>query len=176
MHSLITIPKEKTNMKKIILSTLAIAAFAYSQAQTTTASASQTVTLNLQNQITIGVVNGTATGTAFTFANTANYASGLTNTAASQFQVQSNRPWAVTVASSTASFSSSAATVMPSSVLGVRLNGQTTAFTPMSTTAAAFTNGSRGSSNFTVDYNANPGFAYDAGTYTLSVVYTATQQ
>jgi hypothetical protein len=64
---------------------------------------------------------------------------------------------------------------MPASVLGVRLTGPT-AFVPLGTTAAAFTSGAKGSSTFTVDYNATPGFIYDAGTYNMSVVYTATQQ
>ncbi|MBS1688550.1 MAG: peptidoglycan-binding protein LysM, partial [Bacteroidetes bacterium] len=32
-----------------------------------------------------------------------------------------------------------------------------------------------GNQTFSVQYNATPGFAYPAGTYTTSVVYTATQ-
>jgi hypothetical protein len=64
---------------------------------------------------------------------------------------------------------------MPSSVLGVRLNGGSS-YGALSTTSQALTSGARGVSSFSVDYNANPGFSYDAGTYTLSVVYTATQQ
>ncbi len=33
-----------------------------------------------------------------------------------------------------------------------------------------------GNQTFSVMYNATPGFAYPAGTYTVDVVYTATQQ
>lgn len=163
-------------MKTILLSALSLLLIATaSNAQTTTASASQTVTLNLQNQIDISVVSGSATGTSFTFSTPGDYASGLTNLNASQFEVRSNKAWAVTVASSTANFSSASATAMPASKLGVRLaNG--TSYNQLSTTAANLTTGARGSNTFTVDYNANPGFNYDAGTYTLSVVYTATQQ
>jgi len=145
-------------MKTTLLSFAAILFFSFAQAQTTTASASQSVTLNLQNQIDISVVSGTATGTAFTFGSTADYASGKTNNSASQFQVNSNRPWAVTVAAATANFSSTATTAMPASKLGVRLTGGT-AFTQLATTAASFTTGARGTNTFTVDYNANPGFA-----------------
>ena len=140
-----------------------------------TSSASQNVSLTLQNAINISITS--ATGTNFTFDDVTKYQSGLTNTSASAFLVKSNRPWAVTVKAAAATFSGPAApaTQMPSSVLGVRLNGGS-AFGSLSTTAAALTSGTRGSSTFSIDYNANPGYSYDAGTYNLSVVYTATQQ
>lgn len=166
-------------MKKIILSALAIVVFASfsAQAQTVKAETSQTVTINLQNQIDIEVVPNTATGTEFTFSSTDEYASGLTNVGASQFLVRSNKAWTVTVAAVTADFTGgSTATPMPSRILGVRLKDATT-FTSLSTTAAPLTSGAKGKENFfTVDYNANPGFDYEAGVYKLSVVYTATQQ
>lgn len=161
-------------MKNLIFTVLAIASYLFGNAQSS-ASVSQTITLNLQNQIDISVVNGTATGTSFTFSSTNDYASGLTNTNASSFQVRSNRAWAVTVAAGAANFTSAATTVMPANRLSVRLNGGAT-FGALSTTGASLTSGSRGINSFAVDYNANPGFNYDAGTYTLSVVYTATQQ
>jgi hypothetical protein len=160
-------------MKTIILA-LAFTAFAFGANAQTTASANQTITLTLQNQIDISI-SGTPSGTSFTFGSVADYSAGLTNTSASTFAVKSNQGWAVTVKAAAANFTSSAATAMPASVLGVRLNGGSS-FTSLSTTAASFTSGSRGSSSFTVDYNANPGFSYDAGSYTLNVVYTATQQ
>jgi hypothetical protein len=162
-------------MKKItIIAAALFAGFTAAKAQST-ATASQTVTLTLQNGIDIAFT--AASGTNFTFATTSEYQSGLTNANASTLQVKSNRPWAVTVASAAANFSGPAAPspVMPSTVLGVRLNGGSS-FSSLSTTSAALTSGSRGTSSFSVDYNANPGFSYDAGTYTLSVVYTATQQ
>ena len=162
-------------MKKIItLATILFAGFTAAHAQTTS-TASQTVTLNLQNAIDISITS--ATGTAFTFDDVAKYGTGLTNPNASSFQVKSNRPWAVTVKAAAANFSGPAlpATQMPASVLGVKLNGGST-FGALSTTAAALTSGARGSSSFSIDYNANPGYNYDAGTYSLSVIYTATQQ
>ena len=162
-------------MKKIItLATILFAGFTAANAQSTS-TASQTVTLNLQNAINISI--SSATGTNFSFSDVAEYQNGLTNANASTLQVKSNRPWAVTVKAAAANFSGPAlpATQMPSNVLGVKLNGGST-FSALSTAATALTSGSRGSSSFSIDYNANPGFNYDAGTYSLSVVYTATQQ
>ena len=162
-------------MKKFLTLTVVLfAAFTAAHAQST-ATASQTVSLTLQNAIDISI--SSATGTSFTFDDVAKYQNGLTNTSASTFLVKSNRPWAVTVKSAAANFTgpASPATQMPSSVLGVRLTGGST-FGALSTTAASLTSGARGSNSFNVDYNATPGFNYDAGTYTMSVVYTATQQ
>ncbi len=159
-------------MKKVIAILALVIAAASVNAQSSS-TASQTVTLTLQNSIAITV--GTASGTSFTFNTTDQYRDGITNTSASTFNVKSNRPWNVTVSAATANFNATTATPMPSSVLGVRLNGGTT-FTQLSTSAASFAAGARGNSDFTVDYNANPLYSYDAGTYTLSVVYTATQQ
>ena len=162
-------------MKKILtLAVIILASFTAANAQSTS-TASQTVSLTLQNAINISV--SSATGTSFTFSDVNEYQNGLTNANASTLQVKSNRPWAVTVKAAAATFSgpASPATQMPSTVLGVKLNGGST-FSALSTTGAALTSGSRGSSSFSIDYNANPGFSYDAGTYSLSVVYTATQQ
>jgi hypothetical protein len=139
-----------------------------------TGSSSQTVNLTLKNAISLTIT--AATGTTFTFDGSDDYLNGMANTNASSFQVKSNRPWAVTVKAAAVSFAGPAApaATMPASVLGVRLTGGST-FTTLSTTAASLTTGARGDSNFSVDYRATPGFLYDAGTYTLSVVYTATQ-
>lgn len=149
-----------------------LAGLASANAQTTTATAAQTVTLILKNSISINITS--ASGTSFSFDNANKYSTGLTNTSASTIQVASNLPWAVTVKTTTANFSGPSAT-MPASILGVRLTGGS-AFTSLSASATALTSGARGVDAFTVDYNANPGYDYDAGTYTISVVYTATQQ
>lgn len=162
--------KKITFLAAVLMGTVV---FAHAQSSSTV---SQTVTLTLQNGINLSVTS--ATGTSFTFANTTAYQNGISNVNASSFQVASNRPWAVTVAAASANFSgpASPAPTMPASVLGVRLNGGST-YSSLSTTAASLTSGGRGGNNtFSVDYDANPGFSYDAGTYNLSVVYTATQQ
>lgn len=162
-------------MKKIItLATVFFAGFAAAHAQSTS-STSQTVTLNLQNAINISITS--ATGTSFTFDDVNKYQNGLVNTNATTVQIKSNRAWTATVKTASASFSGPAnAPVMPSTVLGIRQSGTGTGFGALSTTALTYGSGERGVSSFSLDYNANPGFAYDAGTYTISVVYTATQQ
>jgi hypothetical protein len=159
-------------MKNILFTiALIITGLASANAQTS-ATASQTVTLVLKNTISINITS--ATGTDFSFDNTTAYSNGITNANASTLEVKSNRPWAVSVKTATANFSGPAAT-MPASVLGVRLNGGTN-FSSLSTTATDLTSGGRGVGSFSVDYKAAPGYNYDAGTYTISVVYTATQQ
>ena len=156
-------------MKKIILSAaILIAGFSAANAQLT---ANQAVSLTLVNSISITLSAATSS---FSFANTADFESGLTNNAAAMATVKSNRPWTVTVKAATANFTGAVVTPMPASVLGVRLAGGS--FAPLTLAGATFTTGAKGSSNFTVDYSATPGFIYDAGSYTLSVVYTATQQ
>lgn len=163
-------------MKTLLLSIAIIFAGSIAvNAQTSTATVSQTVTLILKNCISIDLTS--ATGNNFSFDNTGNYSNGITNTNASTFQVKSNRNWAVSVKTTTANFNGPAApsASMPSTVLGVRVNGGTN-FAALSTTATPLTNGNRGIGSFSVDYNAAPGYVYDAGTYTISVVYTATQQ
>jgi len=159
-------------MKNILLTIALIITGLVSANAQTSATASQTVTLILKNTISINITS--ATGTDFSFDNTTEYSNGITNTNASTLEVKSNRPWAVSVKTATANFSGPAAT-MPASVLGVRLNGGTN-FSALSTTATSLTNGGRGVGSFSVDYKAAPGYTYDAGTYTISVVYTATQQ
>jgi len=161
-------------MKHIVLFAAMLVSFSFVKAQTTGTS-NQTVSLTLKNAISLNITS--ATGTTLTFNASDDYLNGISSGNASTFQVKSNRPWAVTVKAAAVSFTGPAApaAVMPSSVLGVRLAGGNT-YTALSTTATSLTSGIRGDNNFSVDYKATPGFAYDAGTYTLAVVYTATQQ
>ena len=162
-------------MKKIFtLTALLFAAFTAAHAQSTSA-ASQNVTLNLQNAINISVTS--ATGTSFTFNDVDKYQNGLVNLNATTVQIKSNRPWTATVKTASTNFSGPAnAPLMPSTVLGIRQSGTSTGFGALSTTALTYGSGERGVSSYSLDYSANPGFAYDAGTYTISVVFTATQQ
>jgi hypothetical protein len=162
-------------MKKIfIYCAIFFTGYGAAHAQTTT-TASQTITLTLQNVIDISIT--ASTGVTFNFDNISEYQNGMTNSNASTFSVKSNRSWNVTVKTASANFTgpASPAPVMPSSKLGVRVNG-ISAFAYLTTSVAALTSGVRGINTFNIDYNAIPGFDYDAGTYTISVVYTATQQ
>eukprot|EP00388_Colpodella_angusta_P023226 GDKJ01059312.1.p1 GENE.GDKJ01059312.1~~GDKJ01059312.1.p1 ORF type:complete len:204 (-),score=19.91 GDKJ01059312.1:269-814(-) len=180
-------------MKKVFaIAALTIAGFA-SKAQVAS-TATQTVNLNLSNAIELTFTgNNSATGATINLAfNTVNdYASGV-ESATQELKVRSNKKFGVTVKTSGASFTYTGTTtpapVMPVSVLGLKViaNGtggtiaspfSTTAYTPMSNTAAnLISNGvNGGNQTFSIKYEAEPGFAYPAGTYTTDVVYTATQ-
>lgn len=159
-------------MKKLILSAAIILSAFIASAQSS--SVSQTVTLNLINAINVSITS--ATGTNFTFDDVNKYQNGLTNLNATTVQVKSNRPYIATVKTATANFSGPAnAPVMPASVLGIRESGTNTGFGYLSTTGFTYGAGDRGVNSYSVDYNAVPGFEYNAGTYTISVVFTATQ-
>ncbi|MBN8672176.1 MAG: hypothetical protein J0L80_15945 [Chitinophagales bacterium] len=181
-------------MKKVIaIAAMAIVGFS-AKAQNASSTATQTVNLNLSNAIELTFTgNNSATGATVNLAfNTVNdYANGV-ESATQELKVRSNKKFGVTVKTSGASFTYTGTTtpapVMPVSVLGLKViaNGtggtiaspfSTTAYTAMSNTAAnLISNGvNGGNQTFSVKYEAEPGFAYPAGTYTTDVVYTATQ-
>lgn len=165
-------------MKTALLSALAIVLFATANAQN---SQTQTVTLNLTNKIDITFVSGDG-GSVFEFDATSKFEKGLVNISAAELNVKSNRPWKVQVAALEDYFSFNGGSgtnqnnKMPASKLGVKLS-TSSSFISLSSTAKDLTSSNvRGSNNFTIDYEANPGFEFDAGQYQLDVVYTATQQ
>jgi hypothetical protein len=182
-------------MKKVFAIAAMISASFAANAQNATSTATQTVNLNLSNAIELTFTgNNSATGAAVNLAfNTVNdYANGVTSSEQG-LKVRSNKNFAVTVKTNAAAFTytgtTSPAPVMPvADVLGlmVSANGtggtiatpfSATAYTDLSSTAKnLISNGSRGGNQtFGVKYEATPGFAYPAGTYTVDVVYTATQ-
>ena len=161
-------------MKRIVLLIMVAFCSVAVHAQATS-STSQTVTLLLKDAISISI--SSATGTSFQFDDVNKYQNGLTNLNASTVLIKSNRPWNATIKSATATFAGPAGSpAMPSTVLGIRQSGTNTGFGQLSTTPLTYGAGDRGVYSYSVDYNANPGFAYDAGTYTISVVFTVTQQ
>ncbi|MBL7682704.1 MAG: hypothetical protein JNK00_05050 [Flavipsychrobacter sp.] len=180
-------------MKKII----AIAAFSITaiaaKAQNASSTAQQQVNLNLSNAIELTFTgNNSATGAAVNLAfNTVNdYANGV-QSAAQGLKVRSNKKFDVTVKTNATNFSYTGSTtpapVMPvSGVLALKVSANSTGgsiagsfsdFAGLSSTAAnLLTNcNNGGNQTFSVMYEATPGFAYPAGTYTVDVVYTATQ-
>jgi len=181
-------------MKKVIaIAALAISGFAANAQASSTAT--QTVNLNLSNAIELTFTgSGTATGAAVNLAfNTVNdYANGV-QSSAQELKVRSNKKFGVTVKTNNASFSYTGSTtpapVMPvSGVLGLKVSANgtggtiatpfsATAFNGLTSTAAnLISNGlNGGNQTFSVMYEATPGFTYPAGTYTVDVVYTATQ-
>jgi len=181
-------------MKKIVIATAFACISLAANAQTSASStATQQVNLSLTNAIAITFVSsGTATGAAVTlpFATVSDYTNGVTSTA-QQLKVQSNKNFTITVKANAANFSytgsTSPAPAMPINALNLKVTANSTggtiagtfgsAYTDLSATAQnLITNGSYGGNQtFSVQYQATPGFAYPAGTYTTSVVYTATQ-
>src|SRR6476661_3874932 len=184
-------------MKKILFSVAALLACATtSMAQSASATATQAVNLTLSNAIAITFTgSGTSTGGAVTlpFTTVSDYANGVTSTA-QQLKVQSNLPFDVTVNANATNFTYTGTyttgTTMPiSGVLKLLVSANTTGgaiATPFSSSSFAtltstaqnlITNGTNGGNQlFSVQYQATPGFAYPAGTYSTSVIYTATQQ
>lgn len=180
-------------MKKVI-AILALATIGYSaSAQTVSSTATQTVNLALSNAIELTFTgSGTATGAAVTipFTTVTDYANGV-ESSAQQLKVRSNKAFGVTVKANAANFtytgSTSPAPTMPvSGVLAAKVSANGTggtiagsfgSYTSLTSSAQnLISNGANGGNQtFSVMYEATPGFAYPAGTYTVDVVYTATQ-
>ncbi|MEZ5017130.1 MAG: hypothetical protein R2800_08745 [Flavipsychrobacter sp.] len=162
----------------------------------TSTGASQSTHVSLSNAIEITFTNtGNATGSDVTipFSTVNDYANGV-ETSTQNLRVRSNKDFTVAVKTNATNFSYSGSTspapVMPvSGVLGVMVTSNNTGGsiganfsssaynTLTSANQDLITDGSRGGNQtFSVKYKATPGFAYPAGTYTVDVVYTATQQ
>lgn len=186
-------------MKKIIaiaaLATIGFTANAQDQSNQS-ASASQTAKLSLSNALEITFTGNNSTEGAdvtLPFTTVNNYANGV-ESSAQELKVRSNKNFTVQVKTSSDKFTYAGNTTpapsMPvSGVLGVMVSANNTD----GTIAAPFTNNSYstltkdnqnlitagkrgGNQTFAVKYKATPGFAYPAGSYTVDVVYTATQQ
>jgi len=180
-------------MKKIIIIAAAFLGFASAANAQVTANATQQVNLSLTNAIAITFTgSGTTTGAAVSmpFAAVSDYTNGVTSSA-QQLKVQSNKNFTVTVNANAANFTYTGSTTpapsMPVSDLNLKVTANSTGGTIAGTFGTAFTDLSNtaqnlitnatygGNQTFSVQYQATPGFAYPAGTYTTSVVYTATQ-
>jgi len=180
-------------MKKIVLFAAILSCITIASKAQVASTATQTVNLNLSNAIELTFTgSGTATGAAVNLAfNTVNdYANGV-QSSAQELKVRSNKKFGVTVKTNNTNFSYTGTTtpapVMPvANVLGLKVSANGTGgtiagtfagFTSLSGTAAnLISNGNNGGNQtFSVMYEATPGFTYPAGTYTVDVVYTATQ-
>ncbi|TCJ12599.1 hypothetical protein EPD60_15130 [Flaviaesturariibacter flavus] len=165
-------------MKKIALVLFAVCGFAAANAQTnaTASTSGQTVTLVLNNALTINYTPNTTH--TMTFTTVADYTSGIELQSAGTVTVSSNKSYHLTAKAATANFADGGVTTttMPASVLQVQVNGGTVPYQGLSTTDQNIGNFSRGSGNVhNIDYKAVPGLNYDADTYTINVVFTATQ-
>lgn len=163
-------------MKKLGLSALlAIGFYATGICQATT-NTNHNVVLSLTNSIELSFTAG-GTGVTLSFANATDYTNGVTANNAGTLSVKSNKPYSVTVKAGAANFTSTSATTMPvNNVLYVKEANQSSYVNLTAADQNLLTAQARGNATFDVSYKATPGFAYDAGTYTANVVYTATQQ
>lgn len=110
------------------------------------------------------------------------YFNGVVANNYANIKVKSNANWQLSFAAQSTYFtalSKGASTDMPSTVLGIRQNGQSS-FKTLTTQSQSLTSGSRGSGtgrhDFNIDVNFNPGFNYSGGLYSIGVVYTLTKQ
>lgn len=110
------------------------------------------------------------------------YFNGVVANNYANIKVKSNANWQLSFAAQSTYFtalSKGASTDMPSTVLGIRQNGQSS-FKSLTTQSQSLTSGTRGSGtekhDFNIDVNFNPGFNYSGGLYSIGVVYTLTKQ
>lgn len=154
---------------------MAIVAFATASAQQTSESKNQTVTVTIQSRIDVTLSAATvnlAVGTLDEFANGAhNEATPTTVT------VNSNKGFDLTVAPQATNFTPSGtpSIQMPSSVLALRVGaGSYTSFSGVTAQTIA-DDAVKGSHNYSIAVKATPGYTYDPMSYSLVLVYTATQ-
>ena len=147
----------------------------YAGANAQSSSANHNVNLVLADAIQIAFTSG-GPGVSINFNTVANYTNGVDADNAATLEVSSNTDYNVTVKAGAADFSSASATTMPvNNVLFVKEASQGSYVDLTITDQDLLTNQTRGTNSFNVSYRANPGFSYDSGTYTASVIYTATQ-
>ncbi len=111
------------------------------------------------------------------------YFSGITLNNAATIAVKSNVNWQLSVSAQSAFFmpmSQGASSDMPSTVLGIRRNGNTT-FLQMNTSSQTLKTGNKGAATatgntFDIDTRINPGFGYSGGSYNIGVLFTLSQQ
>lgn len=173
-------------MKKLLLTIALLPVFAGAFAQSAGSTATQTVQLAMNNAIELTIL--TSGNPQMNFGTVNDYANGVIS-AEQQLQVRSNKKFNVRVKARASRFSfagTGADPKMPLTVLRLKvLNNNTggtissghSSFTTLSTSGKSMiSNATPGGSNtFSVQYRATPGFTYPAGTYTMEVIYTATQ-
>ena len=162
-------------MKQLIMILIFVGATLMVRSQSFSGKITPDVTIGTLTDLIIG---STATGTV-SFTSTSDYLNGVTVLNFNSFQVRCNKSWIFTIQTTTANFTGGTSTI-PASVVGVRLNGGSS-FLPLSTAAQTLKSGTLGNEvasghAFSIDVNANPGFNYNGGTYTIALQYTLTAQ
>ncbi|MCB0695718.1 MAG: hypothetical protein KDC07_00055 [Chitinophagaceae bacterium] len=183
-------------MKKLLLFVLLAGTNIVTFAQNVSSTASQTVKLNLTNAIEItftGTGNNTGADVNLNFVTVNDYANGV-ESSDQWLKVRSNKDFTVAVKSNDEYFSySGSSTSVPKmkvkDVLSLLVSANKTGgyiSSPYSfykfrsiddNNSYLLKNCDRGGDQtFAVKYKADPGFQFPAGTYSVEVVYTATQQ
>jgi hypothetical protein len=174
-------------MKKIaILLTLLLIAGIRVFSQTQGDVANQAVAINMSNVLSISSISSSVS---IPFTTMDHYANGIVSST-QDFIIKANKKYNITVKTSSNYFSYIGNTADPNmpvnNILKVKVVTNNTdgnvmnsfsSFQNISTVEKdLIKNGRRGSDNqFSIQYSAAPGFAYPAGTYTVDVIYTATQ-
>lgn len=183
-------------MKKIIiLAATFLSITTAMNAQNASNTAQQTVQLALSNALDIsftdnGSTNGSTVSMPFTSVN--DYANGV-ESAAQEIRVRSNKNFNITVKSASPYFSvtnngnTTTSSMYVASVLDLKVTSNQTGgnvswwyngYGNVYNWAISLINGGSngGNQTFSVKYKATPGFTFPAGTYSVDVIYTATQQ
>jgi hypothetical protein len=160
----------KNLISKIAIFVLLVSASQVSFAQTS-ANKTQAFSLTLNNVIDI-TVSGTPSAT---FSSATDYDNGVTVTGGATIAIKSNKNWTLAVKAASANFTGTPSTI-PCSVLEFK-NQSGGSFAALSTNDASAGTGNKGNAGSAIiDYKVNPGYSYEAGSYSISVIYTATQQ
>jgi len=182
-------------MKKITLILLLVVAAIAAQAQNNEqASATQSANLVMSNAIEITFnSNNSNSGDVvnLAFDNVNDYANGV-ESAQIELKVRSNKKFHVWAKASSNRFTYSGSTTpapqMNVNKLAIKVVNNNTGGTTPNSVNNKYSNMSRsnkklvnngtagGDNTFAVQYKANPGYEFPAGTYSIDVIYTATQQ
>lgn len=142
---------------------------------------SEEISLTLTEVAELRFKPGEAGVTTYNFDSGDDYENNVRADDAAVLQVRANTDWVVTVKAGTENFtysgSESPAPEMPSTVLKVR--NLPASRISLNTTGTQIANGSAGTWNanqINLRYIARPLFNYPAGTYTIPVIYTVTNQ
>lgn len=181
-------------MKKIT-SLIASVLLLHAAANAQSSSASQSVSLVISNAIDISYMatgNGSGNNTMMQFSNPADYANGVTSPEQG-LRVRSNKTFKVAVRCDAGGFTyqgnSNTTQNIPDNALRLKVTANNTGGAvkaPFSTDVYTslsddsqdlLVGGTQGQNQtFAIQYKCTPGFNLPAGTYTMNVVYTATQE
>ncbi|HEY9176060.1 MAG TPA: hypothetical protein VIN07_00150 [Flavipsychrobacter sp.] len=184
-------------MKKITLFTICgLLVYTAATAQNEAGHASQTASMVLNNSIDISYMatgNGNGNDAVMQFSSPNDYSNGVTS-GQQELRVRSNKNFKVAVRCDASSFTyqgnnSTTMEDMPDEALWLKVTANNTGGTvkaPFTTSGYAslsnenkdlLVNGQQGGNQrFAVQYKCTPGFNLPAGTYTMNVVFTATQE